>query len=159
MENIKKEYNCGIKRGTNKEYDKLANKVKCMRKKGQDASNKVEYFNLMAKLLNTPSKREDDSYVRIHYVRYAYDFVIGVEGSYEITKTILDKVRTFISSSLSLKLSDTKTGITKYSLASPQKKEVKFLGYKLSAPHFKGILKPTENISPENSTKIISACF
>ena len=32
MENIKIEYNCGIKRGTNKEYEKLANKVKDMRK-------------------------------------------------------------------------------------------------------------------------------
>lgn len=154
MEDIKIEYNCGIKRGTNKEYEKLANKVKYMRKKGQDASNKVEYLDLMRKLLNTPSKRQDDSYVRIHYVRYADDFVIGVEGSYEITKTILDKVRTFISSSLSLKLNDTKTGITKYS-----EKKIKFLGYKLSAPQFKGILKPTENISPKNRAKIISPCF
>ena len=63
----------------------------------------------MRKLLNTPSKRQDYLYIRIHYVRYADDFVIGVEGSYEITKTILDKVRTFISTSLSLKLNDTKT--------------------------------------------------
>lgn len=151
MENIKLEYNRGIKRGTNKEYEKLANKVKYMRNKGQDTNNKVEYLDSMRKMLNTPSKRQDDSYVRIHYVRYADDFVIGVEGSYDTAKTILDKVRTFISSSLSLKLNDTKTGITKYS-----EKKVKFLGYKLSAPHFKGIIKAIETISPENSTKIIS---
>jgi group II intron reverse transcriptase/maturase len=151
MEYIKIEYSCGIKRGTNKEYEKLANKLKYMRNKGQDTRNKVEYLDLMRKLRNTPSKRQDGTYVRIHYVRYADDFVIGVEGSYEITKTILDKVRTFLSSSLSLKLNDTKTGITKYS-----EKKVNFLGYKLSAPHSKGILKPIESISPENSTKIIS---
>lgn len=151
MECIKIEHGCGINRGTNKEYEKLAYKVIDMRKKDQDTSNKVEYLDLMSKLLNTPSKRQDGTYVRIHYVRYADDFVIGVEGSYEIIKTIHDKVRTFINSSLSLKLNDTKTGITKYS-----EKKVKFLGYKLSAPLFKGVLKPIETISPENSTKIIS---
>jgi len=40
-------------------------------------------------LLKTPSMRRDDSFVRIHYVRYADDFVVGVEGSYKITEEIL----------------------------------------------------------------------
>ena len=30
MENIKQEYNCGTKRGTNKQYEKLANRVSYM---------------------------------------------------------------------------------------------------------------------------------
>ena len=151
MEKIKQQYNCGTKRGTNKEYEKLANTVSYMRKKGLDTSNRDESLDIMRKMLNTPSKKQDDSYIRIHYVRYADDFVIGVEGSYEIAKTILNKVRTFISSSLSLNLNNTKTGITKYS-----EKRVKFLGYNISAPHFKGNNKPLETISPENSDKIIS---
>lgn len=151
MENIKQEFNCGSKRGTNKEYEKLANKVRHMRRTGQDTKSREEYLKHMRAMLNTPSKKQDDSYVRIHYVRYADDFVIGVEGSYQIANTILEKVRTFISSSLSLKLNETKTGITKYS-----EKRVKFLGYNISAPHSKGIIKPIENISPKNSDKIIS---
>lgn len=140
MESIKQEFNCGS--GTN-EYEKL--KVRHMRRTGQDKSRE-EYLTHMRAMLNTPSQKHD-SYVRIHYVRYADDFVIGVEGSYQIANTILAKVRTFISSSLSLKLNETKTGITKYS------KRVKFLGYNISAAHSKGILKPIEKISP-NSDKI-----
>ena len=151
MENIKQEYNCGTKRGTNKEYEKLANRVSYMRKKGLDISNRDEYLDIMRKMLNTPSKKQDDSYIRIHYVRYADDFVIGIEGSHEIAKTILEKVKTFISSSLSLKLNDTKIGITNYS-----KKKVKFLGYNISAPHFKGNIKPRETINQINYDKIIS---
>jgi group II intron reverse transcriptase/maturase len=144
VENIKQEYNYGTKRGTSKEYEKLANRVSYMRKKGLYTSNKDEYLYIMGKKLNTPSKKQDDSYIRIHYVRYADDFIIGVEGSYQIAKTILEKMRTFISSSLSLNLNNTKTGITKYS-----QKRVKFLGYKISAPYF----KPLETIRPENSDK------
>jgi group II intron reverse transcriptase/maturase len=151
MDNLKQEYNCGTKRGTNKEYEKLANRASYLKKKGLYTSNKDEYLNILRKILNTPSKKQDDSYIRIHYVRYADDFVIGVEGSYKIAKTILEKVRTFISSFLSLNLNDTKTGITKYS-----EKRVKFLGYNISAPHFKGNNKPIETISPDNSDKLIS---
>lgn len=151
MENIKQQYNCGTKRRTNKQSEKLANSYMSSTKKGLDTSNRDESLDIMRKMLNTPSKKQDDSYIRIHYVRYADDFVIGVEGSYEIAKTILKKVRTFISSSLSLNLNNTITGITKYS-----EKRVKFLGYNISAPHFKGNNKPLETISPGNSDKIIS---
>lgn len=135
MESIKQEFNCGS--GTNKEYEKLKVSSRHMRRTGQDKSRE-EYLTHMRAMLNTPSKHESN--VRIHYVRYADDFVIGVEGSYQIANTILAKVRTFISSSLSLKLNETKTGITKYS-----EKRVKFLGYNISAAHSKGILKPIES--------------
>lgn len=40
--------------------------------------------------------RRDDTYVRIHYVRYADDFVMGVEGSYKIAMEILQKLDSFI---------------------------------------------------------------
>jgi group II intron reverse transcriptase/maturase len=151
MERIKQEYNCGTKRSLNKEYEKLANRARHMRRKGLDINNKDVYSDLIIKLLNTPSKKQDNSYVRIHYVRYVDDFVIGVEGSYGITKTILEKVKTFINSYLALNLNDTKTGITKYS-----EKIVKFLGYNISAPDFRGNIKPIENMKSSNSGKIIS---
>lgn len=137
MESLKQEFNSGS--GTN-EYEKLKVSSRHMRRTGQDKSRE-EYLTDMRGMLNTSKKH--DSNVRIHYVRYADDFVIGVEGSYQIAKTILAKVRTFISSSLSLKLNETKTGITKYS-----EKRVKFLGYNISGAQ-KGI-KPE---SPKNSDK------
>ena len=115
-----------------------------MRRTGQDKSRE-EYLTHMRAMLNTPSKHESN--VRIHYVRYADDFVIGVEGSYQIANTILAKVRTFISSSLSLKLNETKTGITKYS-----EKRVKFLGYNISGA--KVILPERANNSDKRRQKI-----
>jgi len=85
--------------------------------------------------------RQDDSYVRIHYVRYADDFIIGVEGSYKLAQEVLHKVTKFIEEELGLNLNSSKTGITNYS-----KSPVGFLGYTLVAPHLKGTEKPIEQL-------------
>ena len=55
----------------------------------------------------------DEKFVRIHYVRYADDFVVGVEGSYSQTKEILKEITEFVESELDLKFNSDKTGITK----------------------------------------------
>lgn len=83
----------------------------------------------------------DESYARIHYVRYAEDFIIGIEGSMKMAQTILDKVQNFIEEKLALKFNPDKTGIVKYS-----EKPINFLGYQIMAPHLKGIQKPLEHI-------------
>src|SRR5437660_160933 len=93
--------------------------------------------------------RQDGSYVRIHYVRYADDFIIGVEGSFEQAQEVLRKVSAFIESTLELKLNPAKTGITNYS-----KKPIPFLGYTLAAPHLMGTKKPIELL--KNRSRIIT---
>lgn len=55
----------------------------------------------------------DEKSIRIHYVRYADDFVVGVEGSYSQTKEILDEITEFVERELKLKFNPGKTGITK----------------------------------------------
>lgn len=85
--------------------------------------------------------RRDDSYTRIQYIRYADDFIIGIEGSHKIAKEILNKVEEFVNSELKLRFNPDKTGITNY-----YTKLVKFLGFSIRAPHFKGTKKPTEII-------------
>jgi len=109
----------------------------------------LEYKELMKLLVSTPSTRRDDSYIRIHYVRYADDFVIGVEGSHTLAKTILNDLQNFVESTLELKFNPSKTGIIKFS-----EKSVKFLGYEIMAPHLKGISKAIETI--ESKGKIIT---
>lgn len=64
-------------------------------------------------MTSTPSMAHDGKFVRIHYVRYADDFVMGIEGSYSQTKEILNKVTGFVERELKLKLHPDKTGITK----------------------------------------------
>lgn len=140
MEELKKQYNKGEKRQRNKEYEKLQNKVKYWRMKGYDKSKPEEFKELLKELTKIPSKRHDDSFVRIHYVRYADDFIIGVEGSYKIAREILEKVSTFVEKELALKLNPSKTGITKFA-----KTPVKFLGYIISSVHMR-IEKPIETL-------------
>jgi nicotine oxidoreductase len=157
MEDIKNLFNVGLRKQKSKEYMSLVNKCKYMRKKGTDKTNPILYRELQKKMLSIPSVTNNESYVRANYVRYADDFIIGVEGSYQTAVAILGKVQNFINYQLGLKLNPDKTGITKYSV-----KPVKFLGYIIMAPHLKGIEKPLEalkisdKISEVNDTKLIA---
>ena len=56
--------------------------------------------------------KRDDSFVRLNYVRYADDFVVGVEGSYKITKELLSKIEAFVNNELKLKFNPDKTSIS-----------------------------------------------
>ena len=141
VEEIKKEYQKGTKRQRSVENTKLQNKVKYWRNKCYNLERPEEYYKLLNQLRNTPSMRRDDSYIRIQYIRYADDFIIGIEGSHKIAKEILEKMEQFVNSELKLRFNPDKTGITNYSA-----KLVKFLGYTIRAPHFKGTKKPIETV-------------
>lgn len=147
MESIKVEFNTGMKKKKNREYMALANKCKYMRSKGQDITKPELYRIIREKMLATPSMERDESYVRVNYVRYADDFIIGVEGSHKTAVTILERVQAYITNQLGLTLNPDKTGIINYSV-----EPVKFLGYKMMAPHMKGIEKPMEILNLEFNT-------
>lgn len=141
MEKVMKEFNKGEKRSRSKEYQKLANRIKYMKKNGLDVTRPEEFKSKKEALIKTPSLRHDESYVRVQYVRYADDFIIGVEGSLKTTKAIMARVREFIQSGLGLKLNEAKI------IVDFTKEPVKFLGYKLLAPNAQGIEKPVETYS------------
>jgi group II intron reverse transcriptase/maturase len=146
MEKVMKEFNNplgpgGEKRSRSKEYQKLANRIKYMKKNGLDVTRPEEFKSKKEALIKTPSLRHDESYVRVQYVRYADDFIIGVEGSLKTTKAIMARVREFIQSGLGLKLNEAKI------IVDFTKEPVKFLGYKLLAPNAQGIEKPVETYS------------
>ncbi|WP_042355079.1 group II intron reverse transcriptase/maturase [Bacillus rubiinfantis] len=67
----------------------------------------------------------DSDFVRVKYVRYADDFIIGVIGSKELTEQIKKEVAEFLTTELKLTLSEEKTLITNF------KNPVKFLGYEM----------------------------
>lgn len=109
--------------------------------KGYDKTKPQLYRAIIKRLIKTDSIRRDDSYVRIHYVRYADDFVVGVIGSHALAKTILKRIEDFVNGSLKLRFNEDKTGITDFS-----KKDFNFLGFNIKAPmSIKGI-KPMETI-------------
>ncbi len=76
---------------------------------------------IRAKLLKIPYKAQIDK--KIKYVRYADDFLIGVNGSKEDCQAIKQKLSEFISDELKMKLSEEKTLITHSSDFA------RFLGY------------------------------
>ncbi len=82
-----------------------------------------EYKQVRAKLLKTPCKSQTDK--KIKYVRYADDFLIGVNGNrYDCTE-IKGKLTQFIGKELKMELSDRKTLITH------SNQYARFLGYNI----------------------------
>jgi len=57
-------------------------------------------------------KAIDPSFNKITYVRYADDWILGVRGSKEDCKHILEKIRNFLKEDLNLNLSESKTLLT-----------------------------------------------
>lgn len=68
----------------------------------------------------------DQNYIRLHYVRYADDFIMGLNGPKIYCEQIVDECKTFLREKLKLSLNAEKTKITHSQLDS-----AKFLGYRV----------------------------
>jgi group II intron reverse transcriptase/maturase len=80
-----------------------------------------QYKELRAKQLKTPYKSQTDK--KIKYIRYADDFLIGVNGSKEDCAWIKQELSDFIAGTLKMELSEEKT------LVTHSNKYARFLGY------------------------------
>jgi len=86
-----------------------------------------EYRTLGQHMRSLPSlDTHDPEFVRIKYVRYADDWLIGVTGSKELAEEIKERIRTFLIQNLALTLSEEKTRVTNAKL-----EEAEFLGYRI----------------------------
>ena len=78
---------------------------------GEERQNWINEYKRIHKLvLKTPAKSQTDK--KIKYIRYADDFLVGVNGSREDCVEIKRKLAEFIGQALKMKLSDEKTLIT-----------------------------------------------
>lgn len=109
------------------EYNALLSKQAVIRRRinnteGEDRQYWIsEYKRIHKQVLKTPSKSQTDKVIK--YVRYADDFLIGVNGSREDCVEIKHKLTEFIGETLNMELSDGKTLITHSSQCA------RFLGY------------------------------
>ena len=109
------------------EYERLTQRVLYWKRKAKLAEEPertafIEKYNsLRAELLSTPSKRQTDK--KIKYVRYADDFLIGVNGAKADCEWLKSELRAFIGNTLKMELSEEKTLITHSS------QKARFLGY------------------------------
>lgn len=83
----------------------------------------AEYKKARAEQLKIPYTNQTDK--KIRYIRYADDFIIGINGSHEDCKKIKNELAQFINESLKMELSDEKTLITHSS------EYAQFLGYNI----------------------------
>lgn len=89
---------------------------------GEERQNWInEYKRIHKTVLKTPAKSQTDK--KIKYIRYADDFLIGVNGNREECVKIKSKLAEFISQSLKMELSEEKTLITH------SNNYARFLGY------------------------------
>jgi len=109
------------------------------------------YKSKAKQLANEGIKRiiNDDNYIRIKYVRYADDFLVGVRGSKEIALKILKEINTFLKSSLHLSIESEKTKLT-YTIGN----KAKFLGMTIhNMPSSQLPFRNSRSIESEKRTK------
>jgi hypothetical protein len=75
---------------------------------------------------STPVLTNDPEYRRMHYARYAHDFIIGITGPRGLAVRVKMLVARFLKQRLRLQLNEDKTAITQIG-----KSDVSFLGYSI----------------------------
>jgi group II intron reverse transcriptase/maturase len=125
VEQLQQELEKGELRRPNPEYRSLQKRRQYLAKIGK--SDTKEYRELGVQMRKLPSlDPKDPNFVRVRYVRYADDWVIGIIGPKCLAKEIKEKVRQFLKAKLDLTLSEEKTAIT-----NARTSDAKFLGYRI----------------------------
>ena len=128
VEEIKLNFDIKSQEKITSEYRSQRNIVKSISRKIDRPCNANKRTELLRelhlarmKLMSLPFKSQTNK--QLKYVRYADDFIIGINGSKNDCEQIKKELKTFISTSLNMELSDEKTLITHSS------KYARFLGY------------------------------
>jgi group II intron reverse transcriptase/maturase len=125
VEQLQREYQRGQERRRNPKYRTLQDRRLRLAKNGKTGT--PEFKALTRAMRKIPSgDPEDPGFVRLKYVRYADDWLIGIIGSKELAEEIKGKIGLFLKSKLHLNLSQEKTRIT-----HARTEEAEFLGYRI----------------------------
>lgn len=131
MKQYAQEFDKGVKRRTNPEYNVYRNRMTAIQRKLKVAQGDTERQSLLRKLKATRAimvtipygMSMDEKYRRLKYVRYADDFLIGVIGTKAECVNIKEDITKFMKEILHLEMSQEKTLITH------SEENVHFLGY------------------------------
>jgi group II intron reverse transcriptase/maturase len=128
--------NSSQRRRPNKNYKILDSKINRLNKKLLSSNTltqeEILETKVLLKILNKdrqqiPSKNPmDPKHLRIRYLRYADDWIIGISGNKNTTQKIKNIIEVYLQENLRLTLSSEKTKITHF----PSRK-VKFLSYQI----------------------------
>jgi hypothetical protein len=120
-------YNRGTRRRPHRHYETLVQHAQRLRRRGRKEEARAVYR--LARTL--PSQdMADPTYRRLHYVRYADDWLLGFAGPKAEAAEIKVRLEKFLRDHLKLELSSEKTLIT-----HAGDKAARFLGYEISSMH------------------------
>lgn len=127
VEQLRGKYEKGKERQRNQEYvHVLKQRRYWLDKTGGVFTPHVK--QLTQQMRSLPSRDpQDPDYVRVRYIRYADDWIVGVIGPKHLAETIREEIRQFLKDQLKLELSQEKTRIT-----HAKTEEAIFLGVRLS---------------------------
>src|SRR5260370_4298195 len=109
--NLRCQLEKGQQKTRNLDYHRLADRKRQLAAKGR---TKTKEFRELVKHIRTLPTVEvnDPNYVRIKYLRYADDWLIGLCGSKHLAEQIKSTIKDFLHETLKLRLSEEKTTIT-----------------------------------------------
>lgn len=139
MENLSQEFSCGkpCDRKISQDYQNLTHQIGKIRRKNKAnwaimTKSERKYALKEVQILKVERSKyplydpKDESYKKLAYVRYADDFIIGIQGSKADALYLKSKIKNYLSECLRLELSEEKTLITHSS------DKARFLGYDVS---------------------------
>jgi len=122
IEELRQKLEKGTTRRRNPAYRRISERRLSLLHKGQKDS--PEFNDLTKQLRQTPAHDPaDPDFVRIKYLRYADDWIIGIHGSHSLAEQVKEEIKTFLKDELKLTLSEEKTRIT-----NARTEEALFLG-------------------------------
>ena len=126
VQELQMKLNTGREKRDNPVYRRLSEKKGRLLKRGETRSK--AFKQVVKQMRATPSRQVNDpDYIRITYLRYADDWIVGVCGSQALAETIKGEMKTFLREHLKLTLSEEKTHIT-----NARTEEALFLGTTLT---------------------------
>jgi len=125
VEQMRKELEKGELRRPNPHYRALQKRRQYLAKAGRTRTE--EYRELGVQMRKLPSLDNcDPNFVRLKYVRYADDWMVGIIGSNQLAEEVKERIGQFLKTELNLTLSQEKTRIT-----NARSEEAEFLGYRI----------------------------
>ena len=126
VEELRKKYEKGRKRADSPEYICISSRRRALLR-GSGGVWTPEVKDFTRRMRSMPSKDfQDPDFVRLKYIRYADDWIVGVIGPRHLAETVRNEIRSFLRDRLKLELSEEKTRIT-----HARTEEAFFLGTRL----------------------------
>jgi group II intron reverse transcriptase/maturase len=131
MKELEKEFTKGKVRKVNPEYTYFALRKGDIRREIDQTGKRPELIETLKELDRESKKLQpkdfhDENYKRLRYCRYADDFILGIIGTKDEAREIMENVKNFLASELNLRTASDKTGI------SSGKEGTQFLSYSIS---------------------------